>query len=108
MIKNQTIIHSGWEKLSTTSTGFSFSTSERSSENASPIFSPVFEEHSIKGTPNSAASAAPWLYVTVLFEKANYFLNGKFRFSCIENFNNCCTWKIFNFSTLKAKIQMHL
>ena len=51
--------HSGCEKVSTVSNGFSFSTSERSSEKASPIFSPVFEEHSMKGIPNSAASAAP-------------------------------------------------
>lgn len=48
------------------SIGLSFSTSERSNEKASPMFSPVFAEHSMKGIPNSAAKAAPWLYGTVL------------------------------------------
>lgn len=60
------MMHSGCAKVSTGSEGFSFSTSERSSENASPIFSPVLDEHSMKGILNSAARAAPWLYVTVL------------------------------------------
>ena len=52
-------MHSGGEKVSTSSTGFSFSTSERSREKASATFSPVFEEHSMKGILNSAAIAEP-------------------------------------------------
>jgi hypothetical protein len=48
------------------SAGFSFSISESSRENASPMFSPVFAEHSINGIPSSSASANPWAYWTVL------------------------------------------